>query len=95
VGAEEMLLLDQESGEIAAADRFLLCSDGIHGVLDHARIAEVLATIEDPHQAAQTLLAAAVDAGTSDNITAVVVDIIADALPALHPQSGSGDGRVI
>ena len=41
VGAEADLALEQISGGVEPADRFLLCSDGLHGTLDHARLTEV------------------------------------------------------
>jgi type VI secretion system protein ImpM len=79
VGAEETLLLEQESGALTPGDRFLLCSDGVHGKLSHAAIIAVLEGNRDPIRAAEALLAAATAAGTSDNITAVVVDIVGAA----------------
>lgn len=78
VGAEQTLLLEQESGRLFPGDRFLLCSDGIHGKLGNEAIIGVLEGNREPIRAADALLAAAVVAGTSDNITAVIVDIVGD-----------------
>jgi type VI secretion system protein ImpM len=78
IGAEETLLLEQESGALVPGDRFLLCSDGIHGTLSHEAMIGVLQANADPVRAADGLLAAATAAGTSDNITAVIVDIIGE-----------------
>ncbi|WP_226921290.1 PP2C family protein-serine/threonine phosphatase [Georgenia subflava] len=60
------------------AERILLCTDGLVGELEDAEIAEVLGTVADPGQAAQTLLCRAVDGGASDNVTVVVVDAPAE-----------------
>jgi len=57
-------------------DRFLLCSDGLTGPLSDAKIATYLA-IQEPHKACQALVQAAYDAGGKDNITAVLVDVVA------------------
>jgi serine/threonine protein phosphatase PrpC len=78
VGAEADLALEQISGEVEPADRFLLCSDGLHGTLDHARLTEIMLAQSAPLQTVQSLLAAATTAGARDNITAVVVDVVAE-----------------
>ena len=57
------------------ADRLLLCSDGVTGMLRDERIAELLGGA-DPGEAATRIVAAAVDAGGLDNATAVVVDVV-------------------
>jgi PPM family protein phosphatase len=60
----------------ARGDRFLLCSDGLTNELDESEIAEVLGTVTDPREAADLLVRAARGHGGSDNITAVVVDVV-------------------
>lgn len=57
-------------------DRFLLCSDGLTNELGDAQIVEILSTIESPQEAADLLVKAARTHGGSDNITAVVVDVV-------------------
>jgi serine/threonine protein phosphatase PrpC len=64
---------------VQPADRFLLCSDGLHGAVNHAQLREILTREHSPGEAAAALLRAAVDSGTRDNVTAVVVDIVAEA----------------
>ena len=54
-------------------DRFLLCSDGVTDGLDDEVIADLLAKTDDPQNAAEMIVKAAEDAGSKDNITAVVV----------------------
>ncbi len=61
---------------LVAAERLLLCSDGVSGMIDDATIAAILARSEDPRDAADLVVAAAVDAGGRDNATAVVVDVV-------------------
>jgi len=55
-------------------DRYLICSDGLFSELPDEVIAPLLA-VGHPQQAAETLVAAAVEAGGRDNVTVVVVDI--------------------
>jgi serine/threonine protein phosphatase PrpC len=57
-------------------ERLLLCSDGVNGMIDDARIAEILGQGGDAQDAADRLVAAAVEAGGRDNATAVVVDVV-------------------
>jgi serine/threonine protein phosphatase PrpC len=61
---------------LAAAQRLLLCSDGVSGMVDDAVLAEILADTSDPRDAADRLVAAALAAGGEDNATAVVVDVV-------------------
>jgi len=66
-----------------AGDRYLLCSDGLHGVVAAESIAQVLLTVSDPDQAATDLVALAIDGGGPDNITCIVADVVAPGTPAV------------
>jgi serine/threonine protein kinase len=57
-------------------DRFLLCSDGVHGVLTAEAIASILRERSASEDSARALVAAALDSGSTDNCTALVVDIV-------------------
>lgn len=61
---------------LGSAERLLLCSDGVSGMIDDEQIASVLARCTDPRDAADQLVAAALEAGGRDNATAVVVDVV-------------------
>ncbi|MDP3890941.1 PP2C family serine/threonine-protein phosphatase [Nocardioides sp.] len=61
--------------EVAVGDRLLLCSDGASGVLDDSRIGDILAT-GTPDYAAVELVRASLEAGSSDNVTCVVADVV-------------------
>jgi type VI secretion system protein ImpM len=73
VGGEPTLVLDVHRDRVQAGDRYLLCSDGLTRIVPDARIAELMAG-EPPMGVAQALIAAALEAGAPDNVTAVVVD---------------------
>ena len=81
VGFEDTLRVDHASHALRLHDRFLLCSDGVHGFLRDARIRELLSERVSPREAADKLVAAALAAGGDDNATALVVDVI-DLPPA-------------
>ncbi|SIO84344.1 Stp1/IreP family PP2C-type Ser/Thr phosphatase [Nocardiopsis sp. JB363] len=59
-----------------AGDRYMLCSDGLSGVVSKKTIHETLATESDPRAAAKKLIELAIRGGGPDNITAVVADVI-------------------
>src|SRR4249919_666857 len=64
--------------ELELGDRLLLCSDGASGVLDDGRLADIL-SMGTPDYAAVELVRASLEAGTTDNVTCVVADIVDEA----------------
>lgn len=81
LGLEPRLRLDLLRQPLDDHDRFLLTSDGVHGVLSRPEIARLLAAHRSPQADADAIVAAALTAGAQDNVTALVVDII--ALPSV------------
>jgi PPM family protein phosphatase len=65
---------DVRTMPLKECDRFLLCTDGLTGMVSDFDIANILGDNNDPQQACEALIAAANQAGGNDNITAVVVD---------------------
>ena len=85
LGVEAEVRLDYSTHTIALHDRFMLCSDGVHGFLTEQSIAEILRDRSAPEDTANALVAAALAADSSDNCTALVLDVVA------LPTSGSAD----
>ncbi|MFM7868373.1 MAG: PP2C family protein-serine/threonine phosphatase [Planctomycetaceae bacterium] len=56
-----------------AGDRFLLCSDGLNDGLKDSEIARLLKAAQDPQKACETLVAAALSAGSRDNVSCIAV----------------------
>jgi serine/threonine protein phosphatase PrpC len=54
-------------------DTMLLCSDGLHGALDTPAIRAVIEQQTDLELAARTLVTKALDAGSRDNVTALLI----------------------
>jgi PPM family protein phosphatase len=76
LGAEEEVDVDTAVLPVDAGDRILLCSDGLSDMVPEAMISEILAdSPEDPETPARRLLSAALNAGGTDNVTVVVVDV--------------------
>lgn len=74
VGTEPHLKLDVVRGRVRSGERFLLSSDGLHGLVTSDAIVE-LARDDTPSEVVDRLVAAALDAGGKDNITVVLVDL--------------------
>lgn len=76
LGGPDMAEADYFHVPLHTAERLLLCTDGVTGMIDDAEIEEILRDTEDSREAADRLVAAAVSAGGEDNATAVVIDVV-------------------
>jgi serine/threonine protein phosphatase PrpC len=76
LGVEEELRLDYAAQPMALHDRFMLCSDGVHGMLPDEQIADILRARLSPGDAARALVDAALHAASADNCTALVLDVV-------------------
>jgi serine/threonine protein phosphatase PrpC len=74
VGHGETLAPDVTELALLSGDVLLLCSDGLHGVLEDAEIADAL-TMFAPDDACEVLLARAIEAGSRDNVTACIARV--------------------
>ena len=85
-------------------DRLLLCSDGLTNEVGHDEIRGVLLRVDDPDEAARTLVDMANANGGNDNISVLIVDVIDDddragtasaALANEPRRTGDGGGRMM
>ena len=58
-----------------AGDRWLLCSDGLTGVVSHTAMASALASGANAQDVADLLVKESLDGGAPDNVTVVIVDV--------------------
>lgn len=79
VGAGESIRIQQHSLELVPGDRVLLCSDGLHGLLDSAKIARIAGPPAAVADAVAALIEAANHAGGVDNVTVVLLEWEKDA----------------
>ncbi len=69
--------------EARVGDRWMLCSDGLSGVVSRSTIKQTLQEVEDPGDCADTLVSLALAAGAPDNVTCIIGDVVdLDASPA-------------
>ncbi len=76
LGVETELRLDYATQPMARHDRFLLCSDGVHGFLSAKAIADILRERSASEDSARALVTAALQSGSTDNCTALVLDVV-------------------
>jgi protein phosphatase len=62
--------------EVRSGDRYLLCSDGLSGVVSHQTLEETLGSFYSPQQTIQELIQLALRGGGPDNITCIIADVI-------------------
>lgn len=74
--SEGVVNADESFREAVAGDRWLLCSDGLSGVVSADTIAGVLSTVPDPASAVAELVNLALLAGAPDNVTCVLADVV-------------------
>lgn len=79
----ESVDLDESIREAIPGDRWLLCSDGLFGVVSKETIRATLLTYKDIHECAEVLISLALAGGAPDNVTVVLADVLDDEqLPA-------------
>ncbi|RZS37535.1 protein phosphatase [Herbihabitans rhizosphaerae] len=61
--------------EARAGDRYLLCSDGLSGMVSDETIADAI-QIPDPQQCADRMIELALKGGGLDNVTVVIADVV-------------------
>ncbi|MGD8175033.1 PP2C family protein-serine/threonine phosphatase [Marinimicrobium sp. ARAG 43.8] len=72
VGVEASIKLDLRVFDVQVGDLFLLCSDGLHGVISDSQIEQTLRH-RDPERCSQVLLNAVLDEGAPDNVSMIIV----------------------
>lgn len=76
VGHKDYVQVDTADIDIAPGDRFLLCSDGLHGYFNNDREVVDLCGDGELEECAEAAVALANQRGGKDNITAVVVEVL-------------------
>jgi protein phosphatase len=73
LGMKEAVKVDVQSVRVEPDDMFLLCSDGLSGMIKDDQIMEVFDLTSDLQEACELLIAMANEAGGVDNISALLV----------------------
>jgi serine/threonine protein phosphatase PrpC len=78
LGTEATVQVDEFTTDLRPGDVLLLCSDGLSGEVPDDALRDILGAHDDPAETAAGLIDAARAAGGHDNITAVVIRLLAD-----------------
>jgi len=76
VGHKDYVQVDTADIDIAVGDRFLLCSDGLHGYFQSDKEVAELCTDGSLEECAESSISLANQRGGKDNITAVVIEVL-------------------
>jgi protein phosphatase len=75
LGMKDAVKVDIRSDRAEPGDIYLLCSDGLTGMVPDVQILEVVGLTDNPQEACELLVAEANDAGGTDNISALIIQI--------------------
>ncbi|MBI1293038.1 Stp1/IreP family PP2C-type Ser/Thr phosphatase [bacterium] len=70
--------VEVQSVDVRAGDLYMLCSDGLSGMVEHEELERIMLTYADLEECAQQLIRAANEAGGHDNISLILVRILED-----------------
>ncbi|MFC7305893.1 Stp1/IreP family PP2C-type Ser/Thr phosphatase [Streptomyces monticola] len=76
LGSGDHVEPDLSIREVRAGDRYLICSDGLSGVVSHQTMEETLASYQGPQETVQELIQLALRGGGPDNVTVIVADVL-------------------
>ncbi|WP_437718730.1 Stp1/IreP family PP2C-type Ser/Thr phosphatase [Sorangium sp. So ce448] len=91
LGMKDAVKVDIRSENTQPGDVFLLCSDGLSGMISEQQMLDVFDVTQDPHEACELLIEMANEAGGTDNISALIVRIQLDAQDERQPNSAELD----
>ena len=78
LGMQDQVTVDLQSDDARPGDRYVLCSDGLSGMITDDEILRVVESTQDLTDACRQLVAMANEHGGEDNITCVIVRIEQD-----------------
>jgi len=78
LGMEDHVRVTFRSFPVLPGDRYMLCSDGLSGMVGQSVMESLLAEPRTPDEVVADLIAKANESGGKDNISVIVVDVDAD-----------------
>lgn len=87
--------LDESVREAVPGDRWLLCSDGLFGVVAHDTIERTLKTYHSLTECGEHLIELALAAGAPDNVTVVLADVVDDSDSSVGKLNTGGQQPIV
>ncbi len=75
LGMQDDIAIDLQTDQVHAGDTYVLCSDGLSGMVDDEEMAQILGQTEDLVESCRLLVRRANENGGEDNVTAVLVRV--------------------
>jgi protein phosphatase len=91
LGMQDHVSVDLQGDDAKVGDLYVLCSDGLSGMIDDGEILEISRVHADLQDACRRLVALANEHGGEDNITAVIVRIEPDEEDSIAETERGGD----
>jgi protein phosphatase len=88
LGMHDHVVVDLMNDDPQPGDVYLLCSDGLSGMITDDEILDIVSSVEDTAEICRRLIAKANENGGEDNITALVIRF--DELPEEQPTESRG-----
>lgn len=76
LGMQDQVVVDLQADDAKPGDTYVLCSDGLSGMLTNEELLEIVSSSDDVDEACEMLVQRANDNGGEDNITAIVVRLV-------------------
>ncbi|NJQ16397.1 serine/threonine-protein phosphatase [Streptomyces bohaiensis] len=76
LGSADSVEADLSIREVRAGDRYLVCSDGLSGVVSHETMEHTLGAFAPPQETIRELIELALRGGGPDNITCIIADVL-------------------
>lgn len=92
LGVRDELEIEVSPIQLLPGDTYLLCSDGLHGLIEDDEIHRLAATGREPEATVAALIAAANGAGGTDNITCLIASL---PEPTIFPVLRAGAARLL
>ncbi len=89
LGMQDQVVVDLQHDDPIANDVYILCSDGLSGMIPDEEIQNIVGGSPDIREACKQLIARANESGGEDNITAVLIKI--EEVPEELPTQTDGD----
>jgi len=88
LGMQDQVVVDLQHDEPQLGDIYVLCSDGLSGMVSDEDIKQIVTATGEIREACRQLIQSANERGGEDNITAVLIKI-----EETEERSAGGDGR--
>jgi len=73
LGLDPGLHIGVQTGELSPDDVLVLCTDGLHGTIDHVLLAQRLQAMQNLGETAEALIDEALALGSTDNVSVILV----------------------